>query len=218
MRKAGLIILTAALFGGIIFWTQKPKKASYQNTAAEADGGALQTPSSSSSIDTPPMPDAEEKVVPKAAPFVRSAPQAVPQEALSQHPSYSREENRAINEAVEHPEIYPSVDELVLVTLDAALGRTAAYQASINRSHQGWTYICGRPLEFDRTAFDYTRSRMKSRAQTGPVEDMFCLLAAPLEKGYELKEFSLGASDNPMEGWAENHSNVQSLILGTIEK
>lgn len=217
MHKAGFILLTAALFGGIIFWTQKPETASYQDAATEADGGALQTPSSSSSIDTPPMPDAEEKVVPKAAPFVRSARQAVPQVALSKDPSYSRKESRAINEAVEYPEIYQSVDELVMVTLDAALGRTAAYQASITRSHQGWTYICGRPLEFDRTAFDYTRSRLKSRAQTGTVEDMFCLLAASVEKGFELKEFSLGDSDNPMEGWAEKHYDAQSLILGAIE-
>ena len=160
-------------------------------------------------------PEPPKKVVPLPAPFEQLDLQVIPQEALSPNPTQSGEKRHA--EAVEHPETYPSINELVLVTLDTTLGRPAAYEVSINRSHQGWSYVCGRPLELDKTAFDYTRSNLKSRVQTGTMDDMFCLLGASLGNEFELKEFSLGASDNSMKVWAAKHSTAQSLILGTIE-
>ena len=216
MRKAGFILLIAVSLGGIIFWTLRYEPL-LQDVGTGVDVNVVHVPSSSPSTDTPSIPNAQKKVVPRAAPFSRPMPKFVPQEALP-HPSVQSEErSKTANEAVEYPEVYRSVDELVLVKLDAILGRPATYETLITRSNKGWTYMCGRPLELDRTAFNYTRSRLKIRAQTGAVEDMFCLLAALSEKGFGLKEFSLGASDNPMEDWAEKHSDAQSLIFGAIE-
>jgi len=204
MRKAGFILLIVASLSGIIFWTLSSEPVS-------------QTPSSSPSIESSIIPNTQEKVVPKSAPFSRPVPKVVPREALPHPSAQSAERSKVVNEAVEYLEVYRSVDELVLVKLDAILGRPATYKTSIDRRHKGWTYICGLPLEIDRTAFDYTRSRLKNRARTEAIEVMFCLLAAPSGKGFELKEFSLSASDNPMEGWAKKHSVAQSLILGAIE-
>ena len=160
-------------------------------------------------------PELPEKVVPKPAPFEQPNLQVIPQEALSNNPTGSGEQGHI--EAVEHPETYRSIEELVLVTLDAALGRPAAYEASINRSHQGWSYICGQIIEMDKTAFDYTRSNLKRGVQTGALKNKFCLLGASLGNEFELKEFSLVVSDNDMEVWAVKHNTARSLILGTIE-
>jgi len=99
-------------------------------------------------------------------------------------------------------------------TLDEALGRPAAYKLFFSRSDPPWHYLCGQPLEQDKSPFEYARSRLKAQNENGQTEDMFCLLASASRGGFEMKEVSIGAPDNPMAGWAEAHPAAQALILG----
>lgn len=217
MRKAVLLFLIAALLlgGGYYVWmSARP---------APAPSGSVPMPHATSNPaperDADPRP---EKVVPLPAPFTRPAPKPVPQEAqqpIAQPSALPRARpnapsSAARQEAAQGPAIYRSLDELVLVTLDEALGRPAAYKLFFSRSDPPWHYLCGQPLEQDKSPFEYARSRLKAQNENGQTEDMFCLLASASRGGFEMKEVSIGAPDNPMAGWAEAHPAAQALILG----
>lgn len=93
-----------------------------------------------------------------------------------------------------------------------ALGRPVGLMIHHRKRVDDWAYILGAPLELDGTPLDYDSTPYAAQSAEGMVDDVLMALARRSGQGWELVEFSIGATDAPFFDWSDAYGIPLSLF------
>ncbi len=105
-----------------------------------------------------------------------------------------------------------SVHGLLKNAVSAYLGIEANIVVENRNRQDGWIFVCGKPVQMDGSAMNYSRTSIAKRAADGLVDDYFCALVLHTDDNAVVRELVVGDTDAAVLDWADRHGFPESLL------